>query len=141
MEFKFEHNALPGSLELAYMGDTVYDLYVRSHLVALGGRVGAMHRHAIRLVCAHAQSEALGRIEEMLTEAEAGVARRARNVRQSPPRNADHGEYCRATALEALIGYLYVTGQRERMEQILAAALPPQIIAEVCEEKQTSKKR
>ena len=130
MEFKFEHNALPGSLELAYMGDTVYDLYVRSHLVAQGGRVGALHRQAVRFVCAHAQSEALGRVEDMLTEDEAGVVRRARNTRQSPPRNADPGEYHRATALEALIGYLYVTGRRERLDEMLKAALPPEIIAE-----------
>ena len=58
MEFKFEHNTLPGSLELAYLGDTLYDLYVRTRLVGAGGRVGAMHRRAVSLVCAHAQSEA-----------------------------------------------------------------------------------
>ena len=52
MEFKFEHNTLPGSLELAYLGDTLYDLYVRTRLVGAGGRVGAMHRRAVSLVCA-----------------------------------------------------------------------------------------
>lgn len=128
MEFHFSHNALPGSLELAYMGDTVYDLYVRSLLVSGGGRVGALHRRAIKLVCAHAQSEALGRVEQMLTDEEAGVVRRARNTNQSPPKNADPGEYHRATALEALIGFLYVTGRRERMQELLAAALPEEIV-------------
>ena len=128
MEFRFEHNVLPGSLELAYLGDTVYDLYVRSHLVNHGGRVGALHRRAVRYVCAHAQCEALGRVESMLTDEEAAVVRRARNVRQSPPRNADPAEYHRATALEALIGYLYVTGRHERLEQILWSALPPEQI-------------
>lgn len=128
MEFSFEHNVLPGSLELAYLGDTVYDLYVRSHLVNHGGRVGVLHRRAVRYVCAHAQCEALARVEDMLTEEEAGVVRRARNVRQSPPRNADPAEYHRATALEALIGYLYVTGRHERLEQILWVALPPEQI-------------
>ena len=124
MIFEFEHGALPGSLELAYLGDSLYDLYVREHLIAQGGRVRNLHRHAIKLVCAHAQSEALGRVEDGLTEAEAAVVRRARNTRQTPPRNADIGEYHRATALEALVGYLYVTGQRERMNEILAACLP-----------------
>ena len=124
MIFNFEHGMLPGSLELAYLGDTLYDLYVREHLIARGGRVRALHREAIRLVCAHAQSEALGRIEAGLTEAEADVVRRARNARQTPSKNADAGEYHRATALEALVGYLYVTGQRDRMNEILAAALP-----------------
>ncbi|MEE1199745.1 MAG: ribonuclease III domain-containing protein [Christensenellales bacterium] len=128
MEFKFAHNALPGSLELAYLGDTIYDLYVRSHLVARNGRVGAMHRTAVKLVCAHAQAEALSRIEAMLSEEERAVARRARNVRQSPPRNADPGEYCRATALEALIGYLYVMGRQDRLKELMESALPPEMI-------------
>jgi len=128
VEFHFEHNVLPGSLELAYLGDTVYDLYVRSRLVAQGGRVGAMHRSAVKYVCAHAQAAALGRIEALLTEDEQAVVRRARNTRQSPPRSADPAEYCRATALEALIGYLYVTGRQERMNELLVAALPPEDI-------------
>ena len=126
MIFNFDHGMLPGSLELAYLGDALYDLYAREHLVAHGGRVRSLHRQAIRLVCAHAQSEALGRVEGLLTEAEADVVRRARNVKQTPPRNADAGEYHRATALEALVGWLYVTGQRDRMNAILAAALPPE---------------
>ena len=124
MIFNFEHNALPGSLELAYLGDSLYDLYVREHLIAKGGRVRAMHREAIALVCAHAQSEALARIQDGLTEEEQAVVRRARNVHQTPPKNADPGDYHHATALEALIGWLYVTGQRERMNEILAQALP-----------------
>ncbi|MBR2699060.1 MAG: ribonuclease III [Clostridia bacterium] len=124
MIFEFQHGTLPGSLELAYLGDSLYDLYVREHLIARGGRVRALHRDAVHLVCAHAQSEALQRVEPLLTEAEADVVRRARNARQTPPRNADAGEYHRATALEALVGYLYVTGNRDRMNAILSAALP-----------------
>ena len=124
MIFEFEHGTLPGSLELAYLGDSLYDLYVREHLIARGGRVRALHRDAVHLVCAHAQSEALSRVEGLLTEAEADVVRHARNARQTPPRNADAGEYHRATALEALVGYLYVTGNRDRMNAILSAALP-----------------
>ena len=131
MEFKFEHNVLPGSLELAYLGDTVYDLYVRSHLVVTGGRVGKMHRQAIRLVCAHAQAEALSRIQDELTEEEANVVRRARNVHQSPPKNADPAEYQKATGLEALIGFLYATGRHDRMQQLLEKALPAEMISQV----------
>jgi len=120
----FEHNMLPGSLELAYMGDAIYDLCVRRRLLKKGGRVQAMHREAIKLVCAHAQAEALGRIEGELTEDEAGVVRRARNAHQSPPKNANAGEYHRATALEALIGYLYLTDQHARMDELIRKALP-----------------
>ncbi len=124
MIFHFEHKTLPGSLELAYLGDTLYDLYVREHLIARGGRVGTLHREAVSLVCAHAQSEALSRLEDVLADEERDVVRRARNARQSPPKNADPAEYHRATALEALIGWLYVTGRQERMNALLALALP-----------------
>lgn len=74
----FEHNAVPGSLELAYMGDTIYDLYVRRYLVKRGGRVMQMHKDAVALVCNHAQAEALTRIEPLLDDEEQGVVRRAR---------------------------------------------------------------
>ena len=122
-KYDLPHGQLPGSLELAYLGDTIYDLYVRTLLVAEGGRVRDMHRRAIQQVCAHAQAEALGRIEDGLNEAEQDVVRRARNAHQSPPKNADPAEYHRATALEALIGYLYVTGQKKRLDELLCRAL------------------
>lgn len=134
MEHTFAHNALPGSLELAFLGDTIYDLYVRRHLVHRGGRVQQMHREAAALVCAHAQSEALGRIEATLAPEEEAVARRARNAHQNPPRNADPAEYHRATALEALIGYLYLTGQRERINELMRCALPEEYAEESNEE-------
>ena len=120
----FHQGQLPGSLELAYLGDTLWDLMVRSRLVKKGGRMKELHRAAVKQVCAKAQSEALERIEAMLTEEEAAVVRRARNARQSPTKNADPGEYHRATALEALVGWLYLTGQRARMEELMNAALP-----------------
>lgn len=126
MAFTFEHNALPGSLELAYLGDTIYDLYVRRALVRRGGRVQKMHKEAVAMVCNHGQAEALGRIEGELTEAEAAVVRRARNAHQNPPRNANPAEYHRATGLEALLGYLYLTGQQARLNQLMRRALPPE---------------
>lgn len=114
---------LPGSLELAYLGDAIYDFYVRERLVRGGERIHALHKSAVATVCAHAQAEALSRIEALLTDEERGVVRRARNARQTPPRSADPAEYRRATALEALIGYLYLTDQRARMEALIASAL------------------
>lgn len=134
MEHHFAHNALPGSLELAFLGDTIYDLYVRRHLVRRGGRVQQMHRDATALVCAHAQSRAFQAIEEMLTQEEAAVARRARNAHQTPPRNADAAEYHRATALEALIGYLYLNGRRERLDELMHHILPKEYAEETNEE-------
>ena len=128
MESCFEHNQLPGSLELAFLGDTLYDLYVRERLVRKGGRVQKMHKTATSFVCAQAQSEAMLRIQDMLTETEADVARRARNAHQNPRRNANPAHYHRATSLEALIGYLYLTKQNDRLAQLLAAALPEELM-------------
>lgn len=124
MEFAFEHNSLPGSLELAFLGDTIYDFYVRRSIVRRGGRVQNMHREAVSLVCNRAQAEALTRIEGELTEEEAGVVRRARNAHQNPPRNANPADYHRATSIEALMGYLYLTGQHERLDALMQKALP-----------------
>ena len=115
----FEHGQLPGALELALVGDSVYDLYVRSRLVRKGGRVKDIHKNAVKHVNAHAQAMALDRIEGELTEDEAGVVRRARNAKQTPTKNADAGDYHKATALEALLGYLYLTGQTERLNRFL----------------------
>lgn len=134
MGYVFEHNSLPGSLEMAYLGDTVYDLYVRRSLVRRGGRVQQMHREAVGLVCAHAQSEALGRIEDELSADEAAVVRRARNAHQNAPRNAHPAEYHRATGLEALIGYLYLTGQQARIDELMRRALPEAYMEETDEE-------
>ena len=114
---------LPGSLQLAYLGDTLYDLYVRERLVRQGGRVDDLHRAAVRYVRASAQSEALERIEPMLTEEEAAVVRRARNARQTPPRNADIHDYHRATALEALMGALYLSGETARLGELMEVAI------------------
>lgn len=113
---------LPGSLELAYLGDTLWDLFVREKLVKTGGRMKELHRAAVARVRASAQSRALARIEDCLTEDEAAVVRRARNAHQTPPKNADPADYCRATALEALFGYLYLTGQLERMKTLMYQA-------------------
>lgn len=126
MGFTFDHNSLPGSLELAFMGDTIFDLYVRRCIVRRGGKVQNMHRQAVSLVCNRAQSEALNRIEGLLTETEQGVVRRARNAHQNPPRNANPADYHRATSIEALMGYLYLTGQQARLDELMQKALPPE---------------
>lgn len=117
------HNQMPGSLELAFLGDTIYDLYVRTRLVDAGGHVKAFNERASKTVCAGAQARALSRIEGMLTDAEAAVVRRARNARQTPTGHASLADYHRATALEALCGYLYLTGDIVRLDELMDAAL------------------
>lgn len=112
-------------LQMAYIGDTVHDLYVRSRLVARGMSVGAMHRQAVRMVSAAAQARMLEAIEGELTEAEADIARRGRNAqaKHAAPKNADPADYAHATGLEALWGYLYITKQNERLSALMADAL------------------
>ena len=112
-------------LQMAYIGDTVHDLYVRSMLLSRGMPVGKMHRQAIRMVSAFAQARMLEAIEPEMTEAEADIARRGRNsqAKHAAPRNADPADYAHATGLEALWGYLYVTGKTERLSALIAMAL------------------
>ena len=130
----FAHNMQPGSLELAYLVDTIYDLYVRRALVLRGGKVHELHRKAVAHVCAHAQSEALAHIEGELTEEEAAVVRRGRNAHQSPPKHADPAEYHRATSFDALIGWLYLNGREARRDAILRRALADLYTEETHEE-------
>ena len=109
---------------LAYVGDAVHALFVRTRLFAGGENVGRMHRRSNQCVSAAAQSKLLGQIEPLLTEEEAEIVRRGRNAHahHAAPKHADPADYSRATALEALLGYLYLTGRDDRLELLLEAA-------------------
>ena len=126
----FQHGQLPGSLELAFVGDAVYHLYVRSRLVMSSGKLNQLNRDSANMVNAHAQSESLAKIEGVLTEAEALIVRSAKNTRQTGPKHQTHRDYCRATGFEALLGYLYLTKQTDRLDQILALAVSQAISGE-----------
>lgn len=121
----FSHGQSPGSLELAYLGDAIYELYVRRHVLAnsKGKPVKKLHRKTTSIVCAHAQCAAMQYLEPYLRPEETAVARRARNAHQTPSKNADIAEYHQATALEAILGHLYLTGQQERLEEIMQKIL------------------
>lgn len=110
-------------LRLAYVGDAVHDLFVRTELMFLGGKAGAMHRDAVKNVNAAAQAQALSRIAEGLSETEADVVRRGRNAHahHGVPRRANPADYKQATGLEALLGFLYLTGRVERLHELYAA--------------------
>lgn len=111
---------LLNSLQLAHVGDTVWDLLVRTELIYQGRNVRNMHKDAIARVNAGAQARAMERILPHLTEDEAGVARRGRNAHphHAAPKNQDVVDYHHATALESLVGYLYLTGQDERLTEL-----------------------
>ena len=107
-------------LQLAFVGDTIYDLFVRSDVLEKHDEsVQKLHKHAVARVNAGAQAKAFDRIEPLLTEEEQDVARRARNAHSRPPKNQNPGDYSRATALEALCGYLYLSGQTDRLYALL----------------------
>lgn len=108
---------------LAFYGDSVYELLVRNRVVMQHQTsAGKMHDYAVERVRASYQSEAVNVIEPMLTEREADILRRGRNAGGiSVPKSAKPSEYRRATALEALFGYLSLTGQEERITELFEA--------------------
>ena len=113
------------SIGLAHLGDAVYELLVRTYLCAHGKATGkGLHRATIELVCAPAQARAAETILSRLTEEEQAVFRRGRNANvHSIPQHASRAEYQQATALEALFGWLYLRGERGRIEELFAAMM------------------
>lgn len=113
------------SLNLAYIGDDAYDLVVRTYLMSLGNySVNKLNNHANKLVKATTQSKMVDIIMPHLTEEETGVYKRGRNAKSATSaKNASIGEYRRATGFEALMGYLYLRGDYERMVQLIRIGL------------------
>ena len=112
-------------LTLAYLGDAVYELVVRTALVERGNcPVNRLNKMASDLVKASAQSQMAARIEPILTEEEAAVYRRGRNA-HSPTmaKHASMGDYRRATGVEALVGYLYLKGDMARVLELMDKGL------------------
>ena len=111
---------------LAYMGDAVYEVYVRRHVMESGHvHVDRLHAMAVPFVKAEGQARAVKYLmENGLTDEEQTLARRARSHKiASKAKNASPMDYKWATAFEALIGYLYLKGDGERMEEIISMAI------------------
>lgn len=108
------------SIGLAHIGDGVYELLVRTYLCAHGKATGkGLHRATVQLVCAPEQARRAQKILPLLTEEEQEVYRRGRNAHvHSIPQHASRTEYQQATALEALLGWLYLSGHRERINEL-----------------------
>lgn len=119
-----EVNMMP-PLVWAYIGDSVYELFIRTHLASTTKmKPHNLHVAAIKYVKAQAQADILKRIEDNLTEKEKEIVRRGRNAENHHlPKNADRVDYMYSTAFEALIGYLYLTKQDERLKEILNLCL------------------
>ena len=115
---------LKNPLALAFVGDSVWDLLVRQQLLHSDAHAGALHKKASTVVNAAAQAEAARRLEPQLFEAEQAVYRRGCNAHahHQPPKNQTPQDYSLASGLEALFGYLYLTGQYERLLMLYRAA-------------------
>lgn len=112
-------------LSLAYIGDAVYDLVIRSILVSAGNIPnGQLHKKATGYVSAVSQAAIVDKIMGMLTEEEAAVYRRGKNSKpSSSAKNASQKEYLKATGFEALIGYLYLKDDEDRIIEIVRAGI------------------
>ena len=107
-------------LVLAYVGDSVYDTFIRTMLVSNGSiQVKKLHQKSIKFVQAKAQAEITQQLHDILTDDEQDIVRRGRNTKSnSVPKNADMNDYRYATGFEALIGYLYLIGNTKRLMEL-----------------------
>ena len=113
-------------LVLAYIGDSIFDLVIKTYLLDTKGnmQVNKLNRFASNIVKAQSQSEMIGIIEPLLSPAEEAVYKRGRNAKSyTSAKNASISDYRRATGFEALMGYLYLEGEYERMVQLIKAGL------------------
>nr|WP_326185448.1 ribonuclease III domain-containing protein [uncultured Oscillibacter sp.] len=108
------------SIGLAHIGDAVFEILVRTWLCAHGKATGkGLHQATIRLVCAESQAERARRILPLLAEEELAVFKRGRNAQvHTVPGHASRAQYGEATALEALLGWLYLRGERARVNEL-----------------------
>ncbi|QSO50570.1 ribonuclease III [Alicyclobacillus curvatus] len=112
-------------LALAYVGDAVWEVYARNHVLRQGiRRPKELHRAATKYVSAIAQARLAAELWDSLTDEEQAVLRRGRNAKSGHVRkNADVLDYRHSTGFEAVIGYLYGSGNKERLEQLCRLAL------------------
>lgn len=113
------------SVGLAHMGDAVFEILVRGWLCAHDKATGkGLHQATIRLVCAESQSQKAQRILPLLTPEELAVFKRGRNAQvHSVPAHASRAQYAEATALEALLGWLYLRGQKARINELFCTMM------------------
>jgi ribonuclease-3 family protein len=111
-------------LQLAYVGDAVYELLVRTYLLKKGLSVKELHKATIKFVKAKSQANIVHNLEEELTEHEKTVVKKGRNAKSNTvPKNADLIDYKYATGFEALIGELYLGGKDERLSELFLQIL------------------
>jgi len=107
-------------LTLAFVGDCVFELFVRERLVCAGNcPVNALHKKSVAQVCCSAQAQSLKTIASSLTEEETEILKRGRNAHTNHlPKNSNPADYHAATGFEALFGYLYLSGRIDRLREL-----------------------
>jgi ribonuclease-3 family protein len=125
IERNIDEIKLMNPLIWAYIGDNVYEIFIRTHLINTTNlKPHKLHIESIKYVKASAQAQILNNIYDDLTEEEKDVVRRGRNAENHHvPKNSNVQEYMYATAFEALIGYLYLSKQNKRLSEILNKSL------------------
>ena len=119
VDFQGEDLRMMSPLQLAYIGDAVYELLVRTAIMSRDVNVNKLHKEATRYVKANAQAESVLKLEGLLTDEEKSFVRRGRNARiNSSPKNVDLRDYKYATGFECLMGYLYLSGKDERLIEL-----------------------
>lgn len=121
-EFSKDEARMLNPLQLALIGDGVYELFIRNYILSDNIHLNAnkIHVKAIGYVKAKSQSDVMHKLEMLLTEEENNIYKRGRNAKSATvPKNADVRDYRMATGFEALVGYLYLIGDKERLEFIL----------------------
>ncbi len=113
------------SLTLAFIGDAVYSLYVRKSFVSIKDDKGfELNKKTAKIVCASSQANAIDKILPLLNEEELAVYKRGRNAKKGTrAKNASVAEYNKSTGFEALVGYLFLLGETERLEFLLNATI------------------
>ena len=112
------------SLTLAYVGDAIYEVFIRTKLTENGDKkVNRLHKEAKNFVSAKAQSQIVEALLDTFTPDETDIFKRGRNTKvNTKAKNADFKEYHNATGLEALLGYLYLCGNQERLTELMEAS-------------------
>ena len=113
-------------LVLAYIGDTIYESYIREYLIRknINKKGNDLHKSAVKYVKAKAQATIMHELESELTEEELRIYKRGRNQKShTSPKNADIIDYKHATGFEALVGYLYLGNEKERLDYIISKGI------------------
>lgn len=124
-KWKQEDVKMMSPLKLAYIGDSVYEVAIRRHLLeTVNASMNKLHKEGTNYVKAKAQADIVHMLDEFLTEEEKVVVKRGRNAKSGTiPKNAQVTDYKYATGFEALIGYLYLSERMDRIEELLEKIL------------------